>query len=536
MSRKRNQSSRNRRARGSARSGSSSQVVGFTSQAALSAAQARGDSRLNAGNQTVLGRSPGSVGNRYDPINSNNMGDVEQVNLPTPPETPNYNGANLGNMTEIASMLGGTLTNGQITNVPNNTQNAVQSSDSSTPQGRLQNYMSTLGLAPKRESVLNDPAYLRQQRSVERERRNVNEYTANLNSIVARSQADQLSLVGQGRGVTESLIGGQQAQISREAAIQSLPVQAQIAAAQGNLDMAERSLDQLFQIRSTELQNDFEYKSNIYNSIRGFLDKEETREMGLLDQSNNRKYQEEQNNLSSIESWTKIALSANRPDLIPKFSRLDPNSPTFRQDFARLQAQIGSGDAGLSGSNFDVESVYNGELSGVENNNNILQGIFRSNKISAANKTFIGNGLSLSKAASDLAEANPTGKFASFYPFRKTVDFFLPKFLKREKTVSNDALISALDLQTQFWASGAALSEGQTELVRGMIPQKDDTNKAVRQKTNQLVNYMLSQTASRLTTDGVNFRPAKVNLFEISEWLNALSPEQRRTLKAQGLI
>ena len=80
----------------------------------------------------------------------------------------------------------------------------------------------------------------------------VNDYTAQLNTIVANRDAEVLSLEGQGRGITESIIGGQQAQINREAAIRALPVQAQLAAAQGNLQMAQEHIDKMFTVQSQD--------------------------------------------------------------------------------------------------------------------------------------------------------------------------------------------------------------------------------------------------------------------------------------------
>jgi len=54
----------------------------------------------------------------------------------------------------------------------------------------------------------------------------VGDLTGQLNQIVATSQAQQLQVTGQGRGIPEVIIGGQQAQIAKEAAIQALPIAA----------------------------------------------------------------------------------------------------------------------------------------------------------------------------------------------------------------------------------------------------------------------------------------------------------------------
>lgn len=159
----------------------------------------------------------------------------------------------------------------------------------------------------------------------------------------------------------------------------------------------------------------------------------------------------------------------------------------------------------------NVNTISSSAPSSVKNMD-VLTQIFGSNKVSPGNKTAIGAGLALAKAANDLAEANPDGKFRGISPFSSLV----PSFLKKEQTIKNESLINALNLQTQFWASGAALTKEQTKSVEKMIPKKTDTDKIVRAKSNQLVNYMLSQTSSKLVTDGISYTPEKVDLFNVT--------------------
>ena len=59
---------------------------------------------------------------------------------------------------------------------------------------------------------------------------------------------------GQGRGQIGDFIGGEQARISREAAIQALPIQAQLATAQADLDSARSYASQLFQAQSQDAE------------------------------------------------------------------------------------------------------------------------------------------------------------------------------------------------------------------------------------------------------------------------------------------
>lgn len=113
----------------------------------------------------------------------------------------------------------------------------------------------------------------------------VNDLSATLNAITAKSQAEQLSVVGQGRGIPEAIIGGQQAQIAREAAIQALPVAAQLAAAQGNLQLAQTHLDTMFQLAVKDAQNQYEHRVALNNSIMNFATEADKRRLVLLDKS-----------------------------------------------------------------------------------------------------------------------------------------------------------------------------------------------------------------------------------------------------------
>lgn len=192
------------------------------------------------------------------------------------------------------------------------------------------------------------------------------------------------------------------------------------------------------------------------------------------------------------------------------------------------------------GTDIDVNTLGNPNLSSYENNTTVLSEVFKSNKITPANKTAIGSALALAEAAKSLVDANADGDFAGLYPGRGLVDFLTPDAMSRSSAVQNDALISALNLQTQFWASGAALTTEQTKDVMKMVPTKGDTDRQIKTKVNNLVNYMLNQTSVKLMTDGIIFKPQEVDLFDDSKQLdsliNQLSPEQEKELRNAGLM
>lgn len=166
----------------------------------------------------------------------------------------------------------------------------------------------------------------------------VNNYTAQLNAIQAKAQADQLSLTGQGRGVPEVIIGGQQAQVAKEAAIQALPVSAQLAAAQGDLALAQQHLDTMFKLQVADATAQYEYKNKIIDTVMQYATKAEQRQFEAQQTENNRAYETEKANAARQNEWAKIAIA--QPDVMAQFTALDPKSPTFAKDFSKIQSKV----------------------------------------------------------------------------------------------------------------------------------------------------------------------------------------------------
>jgi len=185
-------------------------------------------------------------------------------------------------------------------------------------------------------------AYKKAQKETQilKEQQLVNDLTGQLNGIVARGQANQLSLVGQGRGIPEAIIGGQQAQIGRETAIAALPIQAQLSAAQGNLEMANDNLDTLFKIYSEDAKNEYEYKKEIKKAVYDFATEKEKKALEKLDKLEDRAYKETQDLHTEQNMYAKMAFETGQSSLGAKIAKLDYKSPTFKTDLERLTGQI----------------------------------------------------------------------------------------------------------------------------------------------------------------------------------------------------
>lgn len=202
-------------------------------------------------------------------VKASDIQPTTELTIPEKKPYTDYTGLIQGaNLTQTNPELGVIGTAKGITVKPpeNNVDLAEQANQ--TSMDRLKQL---IGILPQRENVQESIMKSQQYRQVEEARQQVQNYTNQLNAIQTKLQADQLSVTGQGRGIPEAIIGGQQAQLSKEAAIQSLPIQALLASSQGMMDIAQRHLDDLYKLKTEEVNNNYAYQSKVFDSISGFL-------------------------------------------------------------------------------------------------------------------------------------------------------------------------------------------------------------------------------------------------------------------------
>lgn len=226
-----------------------------------------------------------------------------------PADPGNVVGANnAGLATASNGMLTYDSTSNQL--VPNTNEAATAPTATDNFSSLFNQYMGMQEAPPNTADI-----YAKEARAgqLKQKQESVNNYTAQLNSIVAKSQADQLRLEGQGRGITDVIIGGQQAQINREAAIAALPVQAQLAAAQGDLEMAQQHVDKMFQIKSQDALAQYQYKSKVVDAVYNFATTQEQRRLDALKVQEDRKYAEQQDFLKTQRTLLSSAVQQGAP-------------------------------------------------------------------------------------------------------------------------------------------------------------------------------------------------------------------------------
>lgn len=264
-------------------------------------------------------------------------------------------------------------------------------------------------MIPQKDSVFEDREVQKQQREVRKQQQMVADYTARLNSVVAQQNADLLRLreIGSQEGVTEPVYGGQAATINREAAIKALPIQAQVAAAQGSLELAQDYLTQLTTWKQEQINNDYEYRKNLYSSIADFVTGEEKIILDRRNKEVDRVYDQVIKNTSLQDSVMKDVLKTN-PELVSRINNINPSSPTFRQELSNVLSAVTPTDSGGGSPHPDAPKLTSTQL----NTGSSLLGLsseeYRTLDPEVQKYFATGNGKSFMDALSDLAAGDIT--------------------------------------------------------------------------------------------------------------------------------
>ena len=196
---------------------------------------------------------------KYGAIPMNAMQNTPVANIPPKPQVAD---------TGITQLLGMNVQNNQYVDPQKSeAENAIAQKTASN-MSAFDIVQKFIGVPESKEPIL---AQAEKDAKLRQKEQAVNNYQSELNGIVAKQQQDLLQLRGTGsqQGVTEAVYGGQQAQINREAAIAALPVQAQLSAAQGNLELAQKQVERLFALKSEDIDRQYKYRVDMGNAVLG---------------------------------------------------------------------------------------------------------------------------------------------------------------------------------------------------------------------------------------------------------------------------
>ena len=170
----------------------------------------------------------------------------------------------------------------------------------------------------------------------------VNDLTAQLNSAVAEAGVANQTLESQagGKDVTTDFLGKQQQEVTRQSAIKILPIQAQLAAAQGNLTFAQTQLDTTFKLKSQDQTDQYNYQQKLRDAVFQFATDEQKAVLTAQQNVDDHNFTLEQNNLNNAQAIATTAIDNGHADIAAAILKLDPASPTYNSDVANLAAKI----------------------------------------------------------------------------------------------------------------------------------------------------------------------------------------------------
>lgn len=321
----------------------------YTAPVTISAGGKSSSGLTGSGAESILGAfsmSEGQASRTASPvsfsgINANSLSGSNSVNaLPS-----GLGGSNVGvvNNAGVATMLADTKQLDPATNQFVDKQVDVNKTDAQAEADKTSKSLDELisGLTQK-DSVLNSEEVKQQNEIVRQRQQEVNNYTAQLNSIVAKQNQDLLSTRGtlSAEGSTEAVYGGIAATINREAAIKALPVQAQIAAAQGNLELAQDYLGQVKAVKQEQIDNEYNYNMAKFKAVYDVLTTKEKRQLDKIAQTETQAVTKAKDNTERQDFWANKALESGQGSLMGQIHALKASDPNFDTKLSNLTARL----------------------------------------------------------------------------------------------------------------------------------------------------------------------------------------------------
>ena len=360
----------------------------------------------------------------------------------------------------------------------------------------------------------------------------LNELNNQIRSV--QSEAFAATNKSQDRLAPTFAITGEQAQIERQRAVKVYGLAAAAEAIQGNIALANDNVARALDAEFAGLEQEIETKKFLLTLNERNFNKEEARraeaQQIALDQQKDALAQQRESRASILQIMMQAAqngadnLTLNRIQLAksPEEAISYAGQALGAEFEARMQQQrfennLQLRSMALNEAKFTYQKIADqaataGNMVTAQAAQD-LTSVLGNGKIGQGTKTSIANILGVMNATEDLAKSRPDGKFAGYYPGAGIVNLITPNGFKRAETVQNEGYLDAINLKVQQWASGAALTVEQTKQVQRFTPAKNDSDRVVKAKLNNLTNFMQQQVKSALQSEGIMYEPVKVDLW-----------------------
>jgi hypothetical protein len=431
---------------------------------------------------------------KYNVITSDKIKPTTPITLPTPSPVQD-----MSTFTDTANANLAATSGGTYDTKTNQIVSAPTSTEPNQFQDLVQQYLGSNAQAfadmPTAESRLKE-----QRKLLKPKETLVNSLQGQLNTLTSRRDQEILKLEGQGRGQTEGFIGGEQARIGREAAIQAMPIQAQLAIAQDDLESARSYASQLFQAQSQDALARYNYQKDVNGTIFNYLNEEQKRALASKEREEDRSFQVEQSNRNNLKQLSMQAIEYGQGALAGEFMRLDPTSPTYNEDVAdamgRLRKPVAAGT--------DPDQLYSGLSAQTAAAVRSKVGKFSTEPI-VQNFATIQEGYNFVQSLSD-DTTNPADDQALIYALAKTLD---PGSVVREGEYATaqkyaQSWIKAFGTGVEQAIAGTGfLSKEARENIKNTIESRYNASKTSYE--NLYTNYTNSVNSLTGRSDGDSF-------------------------------
>lgn len=396
----------------------------------------------------VANRSITSTPTSNVSLSSNVLSASPSISMPSSPSYSNVGTINSAGLdTGMSDIFTKDPATGQYVKVPQEQKTPEQLA----AEERQSSIEELMGMVPRKDSVLNSEEYRQQQEVVNQNRQELNNYTAQLNSIVAKQNQDLLSTRGtlSAEGGTEAVYGGIAATINREAAIKALPVQAQIAAAQGNLELAQDYLSQVKSIKEEQIDADYNYNVAKFSAIKDYVKGEEKIKLDSILKNEERAHANAKTNLETQKSWAELAIKQGKSNLVAQINAVNVGDPNFTEKIGKIVSQIPGATTATTGKYNATQDKQIDQINTSIDNN------FNFKAVASAKNATDG-------VIASLGQKSGLGDIAAINQFQKVID---EGAVTRDQDVklvqSAQSLADTLKLKIKKLQKGDQLSDSQ---------------------------------------------------------------------------
>lgn len=358
-----------------------------------------------------------------------------------------------------------------------------------------------------------------------------------INQINSNNTQGQIQQLDKGKFGGLTVAGGQNidAEINRQTAIKNLSLGTQLAAAQGNLSLAQDFVDKAVSAKFDDAEKKLTNLKDYLSINQKELERLDTRAYNAQTNLVNAKIKDletSKKNFTDIQNMIVNASSQNAPaSLVAKAQKAATpgeaamilgqyagdyyKTELLKNQIATEKAQRAKIYSSIAADNAAATPVQ------VQSVTEVKPEKFKDASARTLYQTIDG----VISAVKDVQKQAVGGNYSGLGYFQGNT----PDVMTSNEGIKNRAFLNAVNLKVQQWASGASLTQQQTDMVNKMVPSVNDSDSVVTNKLNALKDYMTNEQKSIANTQGQ--RVTEPNVFE-----QAINPAAGNAVPGTSII